>query len=39
MDPIVSGERNEPDVQLGSNHHLEIISLVEKYESILNNGQ
>ncbi|HBC93307.1 MAG TPA: hypothetical protein DCZ10_10540 [Pelotomaculum sp.] len=38
MEPIVEGERNEPDVQLGNNHHLEIISLVRKYESILNNG-
>lgn len=23
--------RNEPDVQLGNNHHLQILSLVEKY--------
>ncbi|HWQ43758.1 MAG TPA: hypothetical protein VN456_17235 [Desulfosporosinus sp.] len=38
MEPIVAGERNEPDVQLGSNHHLEIISLVEKYEAILDSG-
>lgn len=38
MEPVVEGERNEPDVQLGNNHHLEIISLVKKYESILNNG-
>lgn len=38
MEPIITSERNEPDVQLGDNHHLEIISLVEKYEAILNNG-
>ena len=25
------GQRNEPIVQLGDTHHLEIISLVEKY--------
>lgn len=31
LNPIVAGERNEPDVQPGSSHHLEIISLVEKY--------
>jgi hypothetical protein len=39
MEPIVAGERNEPDVQLGNNHHLEIFSLVEKYAAILNSGQ
>lgn len=39
MEPIVDGERNEPDVQLGNNHHLEIISLVEKYAAILNSDQ
>lgn len=38
MEPIVSGERNEPDVQLGNNHHLEILSLVQKYEAIINSG-
>lgn len=38
MEPIVDGERNEPNVQLGNNHHLEIISLVKKYESTLNSG-
>ena len=31
MYPIISGQRNEPIVQLGDTHHLEIISLVEKY--------
>lgn len=31
LNPIVAGERNEPDVQPGSSHHLEILSLVEKY--------
>jgi hypothetical protein len=31
MEPIVLGERNEPYVQLGSNHHLEILALVGKY--------
>ena len=38
MEPIVAGERNEPDAQLGNNHHLEIVSLVEKYEAILNSS-
>lgn len=38
MKPIVAGERNEPDVQLGNNHHLEIISLVEKYAAIINSN-
>lgn len=31
MYPIVPGERNEPNVELGNNHHLEILSLVDKY--------
>ena len=31
LNPIIPGERNEPDVQPGSSHHLEIISLVDKY--------
>jgi len=31
MFPIIPGQRNEPIVQLGDTHHLEIISLVEKY--------
>jgi len=36
MDPVVSGQRNEPVVQIGTNHHLEIASLVEKYRQYLN---
>ncbi|AFM41060.1 hypothetical protein Desaci_2089 [Desulfosporosinus acidiphilus SJ4] len=35
MSPIIPGERNEPDVQLGNNHHLEILSLVDKYAQYL----
>lgn len=35
MKPIIPGERNEPDVQLGNNHHLEILSLVDKYAQYL----
>jgi hypothetical protein len=31
MEPIEPESRNEPSVQLGNNHHLEILSLVEKY--------
>lgn len=32
INPLDPGyTRNEPDVQLASNHHLEILSLVEKY--------
>ncbi|HHY38990.1 MAG TPA: hypothetical protein GX507_08720 [Clostridia bacterium] len=31
MEPLVSGERNEPVVGLGNNHHLEVLSLVKKY--------
>ncbi len=31
MEPIVEGERNEPMVELGNNHHLEILSLVDRY--------
>ncbi|OPY57184.1 MAG: hypothetical protein A4E55_01788 [Pelotomaculum sp. PtaU1.Bin035] len=31
---IVPGERNEPNVELGINHHLEISSLVDKYAKI-----
>ena len=38
MEPIVAGERNEPDVQLGNNHHLAVLSLVEKYKALLNSG-
>jgi len=37
--PIIPGERNEPDVQLGNNHHLEILSLVDKYAQYLKNGE
>jgi hypothetical protein len=35
MEPIVAGESNDPDVQLGNNRHLEIISLVEKYKGLI----
>lgn len=35
LNPIVAEERNEPDVQLGSSHHLEILSLVDKYSEYL----
>ncbi|SPF45380.1 conserved hypothetical protein [Candidatus Desulfosporosinus infrequens] len=35
MNAIIPGERNEPDVQLGNNHHLEILSLVDKYAQYL----
>lgn len=31
MEPIVYGERNEPAVMLGNNHHLEVLTLVEEY--------
>jgi hypothetical protein len=31
MNPIVEGERNEPDLYLGNSHHLEVISFVNKY--------
>jgi len=31
MEHVLPGERDEPIVQLGNNHRLEIISLVEKY--------
>jgi len=31
MNPIIEGQRNEPNVFLGNSHHLEIISLVNKY--------
>lgn len=31
LNPEAAGERNEPDVQAGSSHHLEILSLTEKY--------
>ena len=34
MERIVPEERNEPTVQLGNNHRLEIISLVDKYVHI-----
>lgn len=36
MTPEVAGQRNEPVVQLGNNHHLEILSLVDKYSQYLN---
>lgn len=32
MEPILPDERNEPTVELGNNHRLEIISLVDKYK-------
>lgn len=32
MEPVVPEERNEPTVQLGKNHRLEIISMVDKYK-------
>jgi hypothetical protein len=35
LKPIVSGERNEPDVQSGYSHHIEIMSLVNKYSKYL----
>lgn len=35
MNPIVDGERNEPDVYLGNSHHLEIISFVNKYAKLI----
>ena len=38
MNPVISGERNKPDAQLGNNHRLNIISLVKKYQEILNNN-
>lgn len=31
MEPIIEGERNEPTVELGNNHHLEVLSLVDRY--------
>lgn len=31
MKPMVSGGRNEPDEQLGNNHHIETCILAEKY--------
>lgn len=35
LTPVIPGQRNESDVQLGSSHHLEIISLVDKYSKYL----
>ena len=35
MNPIVEGERNEPEVYLGNSHHLEILSLVNKYGELI----
>lgn len=35
LNPVAADKRNEPVVQLGNNHHLEIISLVEKYKQCL----
>lgn len=35
MDPLINGERNEPKVLLGYNHHLEVLSLVDKYAKII----
>lgn len=36
MHPVVSGQRNEPEVYIANNHHLEIGSLVDKYRQYLN---
>jgi hypothetical protein len=36
MSPVVSGQRNEPEVFIGNIHHLEIGSLVDKYREYLN---
>jgi hypothetical protein len=33
MEPVAPGERNEPTVQPGNNHHLEILALVDKYKA------
>lgn len=33
--PIIAGQRNEPDVSFGDSHHLEILSLVDKYSEYL----
>ncbi len=35
MEPLINGQRNEPMVSLGYNHHLEIVSLVDKYAKII----
>ncbi len=39
MEPIVPGERNEPIYELGNTHHLEILSLVEKYRKYAENDK
>jgi hypothetical protein len=35
MEPLIDGQRNEPVVSLGYNHHLEVLSLVDKYAKII----
>ncbi|SPF35758.1 conserved hypothetical protein [Candidatus Desulfosporosinus infrequens] len=39
MMPNVDGDRNEPDVQVGNNHHMEVLGLVDKYQAILDSGK
>jgi hypothetical protein len=39
MEPIVEGERNEPTVELGNNHHLEVLSLVDRYSTYFHTEQ
>jgi hypothetical protein len=34
MKPIIPGERNEPDVQLGNNHHLESFQSLNSMEGL-----
>lgn len=36
MNRIAEGERNEPDIKIANIHHLEIISLVRKYQNYFN---
>lgn len=35
MEPLINGQRNEPVVSLGNNHHLDVLSLVDKYAKII----
>lgn len=39
MEPITQGERNEPTVHLGNNHHLEVLSLVDRYSKYFQTKQ
>lgn len=36
MNPLVKGQRNEPEVRLANIHHLETSALVQKYADMVN---